>query len=201
MRYRQQNWCADGAYDEMFKLMTSTAEEMPCLEQQAGIGALIARVFALACQRPQSGSGNVGKYERFFYSLGRTGVGKNHFHHAVWKLANWGGFEVEIDNFMANRDDTPGANMRWGQQPDSDSIFNKLFAKGPEFGCNDLLRWLVDWKYKAGLSYPHKSGNFDDYTNFLLRWDIDFATLPTGPNKLQNHQGGLAAYRRVSPVS
>ena len=179
----------------MFALMTSTAKDTTPLQQQAGIGALLARGLALACQPPQPGRGD-GGYEKLFYSMGRTGVSRNHFHHAVWKLATWGGFEVEIDNFIASRDDTTDANKNWGQQPDSDSIFSKLLAKGQKLGCNDLLEWLVDWKYQAGLIYPHKSGEFDDYTNFLLRWDSDFPILPTGPDKLQAHQGDFAAYMK-----
>ena len=80
-------WCVSDAYDEMHDMMVDA--KLTTKQRTAGVGALVARVFALACQSTESG--DTAAYQTFFYSLGKLRIRSGHFHHAVWKLANWGG--------------------------------------------------------------------------------------------------------------
>jgi hypothetical protein len=176
-------WDVSDAYDEIYEMQTNRT--LTNIERDAGVGAIIARVFALACQATDATV--IEAHRKFFFVLGKLRIRPAHFHHAVWKLANWGGLEVEVDNAMEM---SPSE-----QELDMHNIFCYLTREQEKFGCKKLLEWFKAWKYNDGPEqHSHKSGKFDDYTNFLLRWDACYPILTTGPQKLKEHKGDFAAY-------
>ena len=178
----QRIWGVSDAYDEMYTMMTTNHTH---IQRYAGVGAIIARVFALAFQ--STDSGDIAAYQKFFFFLGKLRIRSGCFHHAVWRLANWGGLEVEIDNAQetGEAEDRPFNTCSY------------LSGMDAALRCNDLLQWFVQWKYNASpWQHNHLSGKLDDYTNFLLRWDAGVKILITGPQNLKRHKGDFAAYMK-----
>ena len=101
------------------------------IQRSAGVGALVARVFALTCQSTDPVA--TKDYHKFFYYLGKLRIRPGHFHHAVWKLANWGGLEVEIDNACETAADEV--------QPFN--IYSHLLKNEGKLGCGELLGWFL----------------------------------------------------------
>lgn len=182
-------WCDSDAYDHVLRIM-ERSDNSP-LQRDAEMGAVIARVVALACKEVHTMHDHMelSSYKRFFYFLGAIGlgsIGPTHrmLHHAVAHLSQWGGFEVEIDNYVEDK-------------KSSCSIYKALYNEREQLGCAALLKWQAQWKYGIEATRPqhvHKSGKFDDYTNFLLRWDGRCPTVPTSHRKLAEHKGDFAAY-------
>jgi hypothetical protein len=149
------------------------------------MGAIIARVVALACQAGRALDGTAIKsYKKFFYYLGGLGPTEDMLYHATSHLSRWGGFDVEIDHYVEKQD----AEY---------SIYEQLMKQQQNLGCKKLLDWQATWKYGLRtdrIQHVHKSGKFDDYTNFLLRRDTGCSIRPTNRQKLEEHKGDFAGY-------
>ena len=149
------------------------------------MGAIIARVAALACQAGRALDGTAIKsYKKFFYYLGGLGPTEDMLYHATSHLSRWGGFDVEIDHYVEEQD----AEY---------SIYEQLMKQQQNLGCKKLLDWQATWKYGLRtdrIQHVHKSGKFDDYTNFLLRRDTGCSIRPTNRQKLEEHKGDFAGY-------
>ena len=176
-------WNADDAYDAVLMIMKPSKTK---LVKAAEMGAVIARVVALACQEARAVHGAVAiqSYKKFFYYLGAIGPSEGMLHHATSHLSRWGGFDVEIDHYVEKQD----AEY---------SIYEQLMKQQENLGCKKLLDWQATWKYGLRtdrIQHVHKSGKFDDYTNFLLRRDSGCSIRPTNRQKLEEHKGDFAGY-------
>ena len=190
-------WNADDAYDAVLMIMKPSKTK---LVKAAEMGAVIARVVALACQEARAVHGAVAiqSYKKFFYYLGAIGPSEAMLHHATSHLSRWGGFDVEIDHYVAVAQQKTEKDAEYPIDADY-SIYAQLQEQQDSLGCGDLLNWQAVWKYgvRQDFDYPqymHKSGKFDDFTNFLLRWDSGCDIRPTDHLKLAEHKGDFAAY-------